>query len=67
MNDTRNARYSVTALVSDNEKSLFTSMARDLDVSSKILTRRLIRYLLDGKISGASRICVHGCNEGIEV
>ena len=28
-------------------------MARDLDVSCKILTRRLIRYLLDGKISWA--------------
>jgi hypothetical protein len=51
MNDMQNARCVVTTAVSDNEKSLFTSMARDLDVSCNVLMRRLIRYFLDGKIS----------------
>jgi hypothetical protein len=49
-----NAEYRqciVTTGVSDNEEKLFTAMARDVDVSCNILMRRLIRYLLEEKIS----------------
>jgi hypothetical protein len=40
----------VTTAVSDKEKSLLVETARSLDVPYYVLMRRLVRYILDGKI-----------------
>jgi hypothetical protein len=47
----KTSRCVVTAAVSEKERKFFATMACDLDVSCNVLMRRLIRYLLNGKIS----------------
>jgi hypothetical protein len=46
----KNTKCVITASVSDNEREIFAAMARDLDVSSSVLMRRLVRYFLEKEI-----------------
>jgi hypothetical protein len=47
----QNKRVSVTTVVSEKEKNLFVAKAHELGIPYNVIMRRLVRFLLDDKLS----------------